>query len=222
MRWILLVLSIAACSALTLAVPLQRFLHPGAACVRVHVLRSPVDPWGRPWCVRWTGKHGCYSFGPNGIDEGGEGDDVDVNQIELADDAAKVRIYLEGFVTTVAPSGAAIVIASLLCAAKARRGISILGRSLPFVTIAAIDSAWTCYAYSRFRQIVLDDAECRSWVEMAFRIREGSEWVERSSFATFAVFAFLVSLGIVAIHGLGTARPPTEAYPENQESKDQA
>ena len=31
------------------------------------------DPWGRPWCVEFRY---CYSAGPNGLDEGGGGDDV--------------------------------------------------------------------------------------------------------------------------------------------------
>jgi len=40
--------------------------------------KRPVDPWGHPYVYRNRGsdKPQMYSVGPNGVDEGGAGDDV--------------------------------------------------------------------------------------------------------------------------------------------------
>jgi hypothetical protein len=43
--------------------------------VRAFEAKRPLDPWGRPWCIR---PGVVYSSGPNGVDETGQGDDVDV------------------------------------------------------------------------------------------------------------------------------------------------
>ncbi|MBF0522513.1 MAG: type II secretion system major pseudopilin GspG [Candidatus Omnitrophica bacterium] len=45
-----------------------------------YLKRDPKDPWGNPYNYRSPGSHNTdydlYSSGPNGIDDGGSGDDV--------------------------------------------------------------------------------------------------------------------------------------------------
>lgn len=39
----------------------------------------PLDPWGNPYEYKSPGEHGDYdiiSYGPNGVNDGGEGDDI--------------------------------------------------------------------------------------------------------------------------------------------------
>jgi general secretion pathway protein G len=44
-----------------------------------YVKKSPIDPWGHPYRYTYPGAHGdyyLYSFGKDGVDNNGEGDDV--------------------------------------------------------------------------------------------------------------------------------------------------
>ncbi|MBX3469359.1 MAG: hypothetical protein KF878_21000 [Planctomycetes bacterium] len=63
---------------------------------------DPVDPWGRPWAlIERVGPYGgvtqrWYSVGPNGLDEGGEGDDIGVYDDRVAFSPVAAGLYLWG------------------------------------------------------------------------------------------------------------------------------
>lgn len=112
---------------------------------------DPLDPWGNPWLPMLDGKQ---SLGPNGVDEGGQGDDLVMSTLGRPIPPPEVAVYER------APADYLLAIAlglgSFLAARNLRRRSTHareLGLTLALAAPLIVATLWIlyeCWPYWRF------------------------------------------------------------------------